>query len=296
LSTDTIRLACKVFNETHTRFEPENLAWPTLDEPTLDRLRSLPVWDEAVTTERRTARFVSAYAPLVQDPEVRDAVALQGYEEGRHSRLLDFMTARYAIPAKNGDDGTNPEDLEWAFLRLGYGECLDSFFAFGLFEIAKRSGIFPLSLVSLFDGVMQEEARHILFFVNWVAHERGRRSFFRRPLFALRCAAAIIAQVWSRVRGVLGMENDHFTKSHESIEIDITPRSFLETCLAENERRLGLYDERLRRPRLVPFIARTILRFLPRSQAPIPPAEPVPLPVVVATPARKEDRPTAVAA
>ena len=168
-------LICRFFHESHVSFEPESLPWPDLDGEVLARLRSLPVWDEAVSTERRTARLVTAYAESVRDPLLREAVALQGHEESRHARLLDVLTGRYAIEACSDDDGLVPERLEWAFLRIGYGECLDSFFAFGLFEIAKRSKLFPRELVMLFDPVLQEEARHIIFFVKWCC------SMSRRP-------------------------------------------------------------------------------------------------------------------
>jgi hypothetical protein len=36
-------------------------------------------------------------------------------------------------------------------------------------------------------------------------------------------------------------------------------------CLLENERRMALYDARLRRPRLVPSLARFAYRVLPAS-------------------------------
>ena len=42
------RLLCRTFIETHRPFQPRDIVWPTLDEEGLARLKSLPVWDEAV--------------------------------------------------------------------------------------------------------------------------------------------------------------------------------------------------------------------------------------------------------
>lgn len=260
-------LFCREFMETHQRYEVSQLPWPRLDEEALLRLRSLPFWEEAVSTELSTAAKVSAQAELETDPLVREAVALQGEEEARHSALLDALLTRYAIPVKARPLTPLPPDIEWAFLRTEYGECFDSFFAFGLFAVAKDSGFFPAALVELFEPIVQEEARHILFFVNWLAHRRVRLPWWRRPRLVGRCLTGMAVQAWSRVQTARGMGDggDFTLKGHEAIAIDLKPRTFLELCLHENERRLDLYDRRLLRPQLVPTLARTLCKVLPRS-------------------------------
>jgi len=277
------RLFCRTFIETHKPFEARDIVWPELDEESLSRLKGLPVWDEAARTEAATAVKVQTLGETETDPILKEAIALQGYEEGRHAEIINLLTKKYGIPTAAYGEPERPKDPTWTFLRTGYGECLDSFFAFGLFDIGRRTEYFHKDIVELFDQIMQEEARHILFIVNWAAYLRARRPLALRPAFDARRAWNILAQAFDRVKGAMQMAGgngggngdgktekkgtqDGFTlKSHTAFG-DFKLRSFLELCLAENERRLSVYDPRLLRPTLVPGFVRLLVKVLPKGR------------------------------
>jgi hypothetical protein len=150
-------------------------------------------------------------------------------------------------------------------MRVGYGECFDSFFAFGLFALARDSGFFPPGLVKLFEPVMQGEARHILFHVNWVAYCQARLPYGRRPAYLFRRGLAAWLQLASRVRtavqlkGATRQDQENFTMAAHDSFGEVSPRVFLETCVRENDVRLEPYDPRLLRPAFVPRLARAAL-------------------------------------
>ena len=262
-------LLARFFIESHIEYVPEQIEWPVLGAEDLARLRGLPFWQEAVSTEHITSNTVTAGAALETDPDVRDAIALQGFEERRHARLLAKLTAHYGISIEPPSQ-FELQSLETDFLFAGFGECFDSFFAFGLFALARESGFFPPALVDIFEPVMQEEARHILFFVNWLRSRRARLVWWKRPAFRVRCAGIILKQIASRVKTArtLGRESqetsENFTlTAHQSLNAPVTLHHLLGKCLSENDRRMSIYDPRLLRPRLVPGIARLLYRCMP---------------------------------
>jgi hypothetical protein len=270
-SEDHKRLFCATFIDTHKPFEPADIRWPDLDAESLERLRGLPIWNEAVRTEAETALKVQCLGEAEPDPVLARAIALQGYEEGRHAAVLRLLTRHYGIDIEPFPDPRPPVDPVWAFLSTGYGECLDSFFAFGLFAIGKRSEYFPAALIDIFDPIMQEEARHILFIVNWVAYLRARAPLLRKPAHQLRLAGAIAGQIVEHIRNAARMgggksrSEEGFTMNARSAFGELSARSFLELCLSENDRRLASYDPRLLRPQLVPRSVRLALKVLPRG-------------------------------
>jgi hypothetical protein len=260
-------LFCRTLLDTFNPYKPAVIDWPELDASARDRLVSLPIWDIAVQTEGRARLNVATYAATAPDPQLRKAIELNAFEEGRHKHVLSNLVAAYGIALAPEPEYVVPRDPEWAFMVTGYSECIDSFFAFGLFETAKRSGFFPEALVDTFEPVIQEEARHILFFVNWAAWHRRTMPLWRRPFFELKVLAVWLFLIWERIgiaRNVgSGVQDNNFTVTGaKSVGEDINVAQLIDLCLAENGRRMGLYDRRLLRPFAVPALAAFARRFM----------------------------------
>jgi hypothetical protein len=260
-------LFCRTLLDTFNPYRPAVIDWPQLDADARSRLVSLPIWDIAVQTEGRARLNVASYAALVRDPLLREAIELNAFEEGRHKHVLSNLVTAYGITLAPEPEYVAHPDPEWAFMRTGYSECIDSFFAFGLFASARRSGFFPPELVDTFEPVMQEEARHILFFVNWVAWHRRTMPLWRRPWFELKVLVVWLALIWERIRIARdvgnGVQDNNFTMTGgQQVGGDISVATLIELCLSENARRMSLYDQRLMRPRAVPFMARLARRLV----------------------------------
>ena len=261
------RLFCKTLLDTHDPYKPAVLDWPRLGEEAEKRITALPIWDIAVQTENRAGLNVCTYAESVPDPLLRKAIELNGFEERRHRHVLANLVEAYGIKLAPEPVYERPKNPEWAFLVTGYSECIDSFFAFGLFKAAKDTGYFPPELVETFDPVVNEEARHILFFVNWVAWHRRNMPLWRRPYFEIKVLAVWLFLIYERMSIASdvsnGQQDNNFTVSGASqLGSDINVGELVAICLSENDRRLKPYDNRLKRPRFVPFMARQALKFI----------------------------------
>ena len=130
---------CRMLLDTHNPYKPAVIEWPELDAEARDRLVSLPIWDIAVQTEGKARIRGASYAEQIADPLLREAIELDGFEEGAAQggavTTLSRPTASMLAPEPRL---FAPRDAEWAFMVTGFSECIDSFFAFGLFALAKR--------------------------------------------------------------------------------------------------------------------------------------------------------------
>ncbi|HUO53475.1 MAG TPA: hypothetical protein VMU18_01945 [Rhodoblastus sp.] len=268
-SPDHLRLFARMLLDTHNPYKPAVIDWPKLSPEALTRVTSLPIWDIAVQTEGRASIRVKTFAEGVKEPLLREALDMDAGEEARHKVVLSKLVEAYGIKLAPEPDYPAPKNALWAWLVTGYSECIDSFFAFGLFETARRSGYFPAELVETFEPVIQEEARHILFFVNWVAWNRRNLPLWRRLQFRAMEAAVWAFLVYERIGIARGldeageMQDANFAMNGSSaVGVELSPAELIDLCLAENDRRMAGYDDRLLRPDFVPGLARFARRFL----------------------------------
>jgi hypothetical protein len=251
---------CRQFIASHNRYDPRKLGWPDLDEAALGRLRAIPFWPEVLYTERRAGAIVDAYAATILDPLVREAVMLQGFEEARHARLLQLMIQRYGVAAEERPLERPGRDVYRAFADFGYGECLDAFLGFGVFQIARRAGFLPEPMFAIFDTLMHEENRHIVFFINWAAWEQARRGrgspWLRSAIAAVYYCRAIGRLLRTVRRGQAANGGKDFSATEASVFLDgFSFRALVEECCAEHARRMAAFDPDLLQPRFLPRLA-----------------------------------------
>lgn len=252
---------CRMLLDTFNPYKPAVLDWPKLEGEALARVTGLPFWTVAVETEDKASAHIAAMARITTDPMIRQALELMAFEESRHRKVLDALVARYDIKLDPVEKYVPSSRTEWNFMSTGYGECLDSFFAFGLFELAKRSGYFPEDLVETFEPVIQEEARHIVFFVNWAAYTQVNTPWLLKPWFGLKRLVHLASNGISRL-GIIPSDDEDFANTgKEAVGVDIALGGFMDLCLSENTRRMASLDPRLKRPLIMPTMVRAARPF-----------------------------------
>ncbi|MGH7327883.1 MAG: hypothetical protein ACREJX_05990, partial [Polyangiaceae bacterium] len=145
-----------------------------------------------------------------------------------------------------------------AFVHFGYCDCLDSFLGFGAFRLARELEFLPESLISIFTRILWEEARHIVFFVNWIAYERVQRGYGSALMQAAATAIGYIRAVIDRILSGRRLPGN----GGDAEPIGFPPVSLVQlltAALRENEQLMIRFDERLLRPRVMPVIARAIV-------------------------------------
>ncbi len=120
-------------------------------------------------------------------------------------------------------------------------------------------------MLRIFETLMYEETRHIVFFVNWMAYTEAQRGWLARtalPLTSLHYyLRALVRMMGLARRGKELNDGKNFAATQVSMFLDgFNFRKFLEDCYSENSRRMGAFESELLRPSFLPQLAEVALR------------------------------------
>jgi hypothetical protein len=175
---------------------------------------------------------------------------------------LQKLLGQYGLSAQPLVPATVPAAVPTrrSFLAFGYDECVDSFFGFAIYRFACQAKVVSAELTELFARVLVEEARHIVFFVNWIAYDHARRGLRSGMLRMMPTLGGYFGAVRRALQRASSSDREErgMTLAGE-IFGGITLGEFLRTALEENERYMAAFDPRLLRPTIVPAIAKALL-------------------------------------
>jgi hypothetical protein len=111
---------------------------------------------------------------------------------------------------------------------------MDSFLGFGAFKTARESKFLPDSMFQIFDVLMLEETRHIVFFINYMAWREKRRGHIAPTLllknawFYGRAARRLLGMVR---RGQDANDGQDFSVTQANMFLDgFSFQRFVEEC------------------------------------------------------------------
>ncbi|HEX4210057.1 MAG TPA: hypothetical protein VHY56_06675 [Candidatus Binataceae bacterium] len=268
-------LICGEFINGFKSYEVGELRWPELDRASASHIRAMPFWDDALRAEQSAADRARRMAKAEPDHALREALTLVSYEKSRAARLIENLMQRYGIKLQRVRH-MRPRGPEWGYMRNGFAELFDMLPAFGLFRLGAQAQFLPAALIAIFEELMAEEARHLIFFHNWAILKSRRAPFHHRPLVMVRRAAGLTLSTLGHLRsGVRIATGRPFKEPSGSFVMwapsrllgdTINLRGFIEIGLSEFDRRMAIFDPSLPRPWLAPSLFRLALHLLPNQR------------------------------
>lgn len=268
------KLFCHALTDHHIKYDLDQVPWPQLTDEQLQRLREIPFWAEVLQQKRQLGLIVSALATQTKPTRLKGAILLLSQEMERQVKLLEQMMSFYQIPQTKVSARPLPGELTPVLQDLAFDHYLSAYILWGWFAIAKEQQYFPDALLEVWEPILDEDARHSIFFANWTA---GQPFSFGNSWRRLRA-------IWERGLQFLGLF-DRFGRRVEDATLpttastadifmgQLTAAQLLQYCLDAHEQRLGEVQPPLVKPQLAPELTHWLLRILrawPRRQAPTP--------------------------
>ena len=198
---DDLSSFCRMLLETFNPYKPAVIDWPKLDD------RGASAADQPADLGHRGAdrrQRPPAHPHLCATASPTRCCARRSSSRPSRKaatrRCCRHLVAAYGIQLAPEPDYVEPRDAEWAFMVTGYSANASTASSpSACSSWRERSGFFPPELVDTFEPVIQEEGRHILFFVNWVAWHRRQHAAVAAAVVLPEDAGGVGFLIWERI-------------------------------------------------------------------------------------------------
>ncbi len=266
------KLFCQALTDRHVRYTLDQVPWPQLSDTERQRLQDIPFWSEMLQQKRQLALLVRTLAAQTKPTRLKGGILLLSQEMERQVKLIEQMMAFYQIPTVSLPLQPLPEDLTPGLLDLAFDQYLSAYILWGWFAVAREQQYLPEALLEVWEPILEEDARHSIFFANWTAGQQ----------FSLNNNWRRLRAIWQRGLQFLGLfdrfgrrlEDKTLPKTASTADIfmgQLTAAQLLHYCLDAHEQRLGEVPPPLVKPKLAPELTHWLLKILkawPRRQAP----------------------------
>jgi hypothetical protein len=266
------KLFCRMLIDTHTTDSPKQFPWPKLEDHSLARLQSISPWSELLFQQQEGSRILSAYAQTTRDPLMKEAIALLSDEQNRHTELLTSMMKCYGLSTATPSGRQQQNNPEAAFINFGFKNDLDSFLEFGLFGVVQQAHYLPESLLDRLNTVLDEKARHVVFFINWWAYwnlKLKHKKAWNEP----RELGALWARRGALLKLLTACDQEDFDEGSSALLGadrllgELTKDQFLNICCLAQGQRMQPFDQSLLQPQfptLAAHFMQRVLKFWPQ--------------------------------
>lgn len=246
---------------------------PSLDDSTRKKLAELNIWAEVYDQHQQAGWVAQSYSQVVKGSLLQRAIAQIAENELALAQSLKTLCKENRLGTINVGNHDSVPASEVAFRKSCHRSNLSLFLASGLYELASQDGYLQPDLLNLWNEVLNIQACHVLFFMNWLAFEAQVK---QKPDYEL----SGLGSLWTHKKQWLAI----FNKLNRSEYDDNLPRdpkqidyflgkenysSFLDACERNYRDRFESLDSRLLRPRILlntSAFFQTILGFWPQRR------------------------------
>ncbi len=251
------KLSCELISEHHRVYELSQLDWPELDDEVGKKLAAIP-WRSLAQERLAAARIIDAYGGSLKANLARNALGVIALETHRQGQFLQHLATHYQLP----EVGNRPQPkylIGADYKRVTHCLNVTFFLGAGLYELVSRTGYLPIDLLTLLNTQLDEQARHLCFFVNWLViqtQEQQKPEYEPFGVFAL----------WYQRQQILGLlktlnrneYDDNLPKNPSLGDVFMGQwrfPDFIQACNQGYTQRFATFDSKLKHPAVLPQIA-----------------------------------------